>query len=65
MDIVHRIIAPSKMGMIFIIVLFHYNLIVKLIRGMESGTFPKELVSVFYLRKYLWTMVDGFDVEHS
>jgi hypothetical protein len=47
----YRLIAPSEMGTGFIIVWFHCNLIVKLVRGMESGTFLKELVSVFDLRK--------------
>jgi hypothetical protein len=41
----------SEMGTGFITIWFHYNLIVKLIRGMESGTILKELVSVFDLRK--------------
>jgi hypothetical protein len=35
----------------FITVWFHYNLIVKLIREMESGTILKELVSVFDLKR--------------
>jgi hypothetical protein len=43
--------SPSEMGTSFITVWFHCNLIVKLIRGMESGTILKELVSVFDLRK--------------
>jgi hypothetical protein len=47
----YHLIAPSEMGMSFMIVWFYYNLIVKLVRGMESGTFLKELVSVFDLRK--------------
>jgi hypothetical protein len=41
----------SEMGMGFIIVWSHYKLIVKLIRGMESGTILKEFVSVFGLRR--------------
>jgi hypothetical protein len=40
----------SEMGMGFITVWFHYNLNVKLIKGMESGTIFKELVSVFDLK---------------
>jgi hypothetical protein len=47
----YHLIAPSEMGTGFITVWFHCNLIVKLIRGMESGTILKELVSVFDLRK--------------
>jgi hypothetical protein len=47
----YRLIAPSEMGTGSITVWFHCNLIVKLIRGMESGTILKELVSVFDLRK--------------
>jgi hypothetical protein len=39
------------MGIGFIKEGFHYNLIVKLIRGMELGTILKELVFVFDLRK--------------
>jgi hypothetical protein len=45
-DIVH----VSEMGMGFITIWFHYNSNVKLIRGMESGTILKELVSVFVLK---------------
>jgi hypothetical protein len=41
----------SEMGTGFITIWFHYKLIVKLIRGMESGTILKELVSVFDLRR--------------
>jgi hypothetical protein len=41
----------SEMGIGFIKGGFHYNLIVKLIRGMELGTILKELVFVFDLRK--------------
>jgi hypothetical protein len=47
----YHLIAPSEMGMGFIIVCFHCNLIVKLVRGMESGKFLKELVSIFDFRK--------------
>jgi hypothetical protein len=47
----YRLIAPSEMGMSSIIVWFHCNLIIKLIRGMELGTILKELVSMFDLRK--------------
>jgi hypothetical protein len=40
------------MGTSFIIVWFHYMLIIKLIRGMELGKILKEPVSVFDLRKH-------------
>jgi len=40
------------MGTGFITVWFHCNLIVKMIRGMESGMILKELMSVFDLRKH-------------
>jgi hypothetical protein len=38
------------MGMSFITKWFHYNLNVRLIKGMESGTIFKELVSLFDLK---------------
>jgi hypothetical protein len=47
-DYGYRLVTPSEMGMGFIIVWFHCNLIIKLIRGMEYGTV---FVSVFDLRK--------------
>jgi hypothetical protein len=47
----YSLIAPSDMGTGFVKVWFHCNLIDKLVRGMKSGTFLKELVSVFDLRK--------------
>jgi hypothetical protein len=47
----YRLVAPSEMGIGSITVWFHCNSIVKLIRGMESSTILKELVSVFDLRK--------------
>jgi len=55
------IILEMVMGSI--IVLIHCNLIVKLNWGMESGTILKDLVSVFDLKDYFMTMVDGLDVE--
>jgi hypothetical protein len=41
-----------EMGTSFIIVWFHYKLIIKVIRGMESSPILEELVFVFDLRKH-------------
>jgi hypothetical protein len=46
----YRLITPLEMGTDSITVWSHCNLIVKLIRGMESGTILKELVFVFDLK---------------
>jgi hypothetical protein len=47
-DYGYRLVTPSEMGTGFITIWFDCNLIIKLIRGMESGTI---FLYVFYLRK--------------